>query len=127
TLTEDDVMIEPRIGWDYRHNYSAPRLMELPDLFIVVNLSYDIKNADGKVETFFYSKRFLPEIKKISDEKFMCSGYDILERAYFDDYSALLPGGKYIDYVLPELSLGRLAKELDVDIDVKTKKMMRRK
>ena len=127
TLTEDDVMIEPRIGWDYSHNYSAPRLMELPDLFIVVNLSYDIKNADGKVETFFYSKRFLPEIKKISDEKFMCSGYDILERAYFDDYSALLPGGKYIDYVLPELSLGRLAKELDVDIDVKTKKMMRRK
>ncbi len=124
TLTEDGVMIEPRIGW-YNKYYCAPDGEKMPDLVIVVNLSYDIKIGDT-VETFFYSKRFLPQIKKLGNDKYKSTASNILERAYFDDYS-VLSDGKYIDYVLPELSLGRVTKELGVDIDVKTKKMMRRK
>ena len=134
TLTQDGVMIEPRIGLETSSTISYDGATEIkyysykdimPDLVIVVNLSYDIKIGDN-VETFFYSKRFLPQIKKLGNENFKNTAYNILERAYFDDYS-VLSDGKYIDYVLPELSLGRVTKELGVDIDVKTKKMMRRK
>ncbi|MBQ0165165.1 MAG: hypothetical protein KBS75_08215 [Bacteroidales bacterium] len=110
TPIDGNAMIEPLI------KISDTNSIELPDLVVVVNLSF---NLNG--QTYFYTKRFIPSYKKVSLPTYENKALDLLENVYFDDY-VMKYDGRSVEYVLPELSLGHLAQEFDTDMAAKIRK-----
>lgn len=126
TLTQDSVMIAPRIGFTSWTTPTPHIYGDMPDLVVVVNLTFDYTDANGNQHTCLYTKRFLPEYKKVSFNTYHDKAQSLLEKVYFEDYSVSLSDGKRLEYVLPELTLGHIAKELGIDVLVSAKKKARR-